>query len=150
MPLQKRKKKQFQNCLPHTKGACTNILSFSKANDKQSIHNYASIPSDAQNSDLCAPLSFIDQKMIQAYGVPLTNTEGEWKNDMWENIWKRIVNLSRKLCTLPGGAIGRQFVSLLTAEFLGVHLFFHTKTSHGSLLRNFQYRLLYTLYIQSV
>ena len=45
------------------------------------------------------PLSFIDQKMIQAYGVPLTNTEGEWKNNMWENIWKQIVNLSGKLYT---------------------------------------------------
>jgi hypothetical protein len=39
-------------------------------------------------------LSFVQQKMIQAYGVPLLNTEGEWTNDIWENIWKRIATLT--------------------------------------------------------
>ena len=62
------------------------------------------------------PLSFADQKMVQAYGFPMLNTEGEWKNDMWENIWKRTVALRGKLYTLPGGVIGQQFVSTLAAE----------------------------------
>jgi len=65
-------------------------------------------------------LSFVVEKMIQAYGVPLLNTEGEWTwtHDIWENIWKRIVALRGKLYTLPGGAIGRQFVSTLADEVL--------------------------------
>ena len=58
----------------------------------------------------------IDHKMIQAFGVPLLNSEGEWKNDMWEKIWKRTIALREKLYTLPGGAIGRQFVAILAAE----------------------------------
>ena len=61
-------------------------------------------------------MSMIDHKMIQAFGVPLLNSEGEWKNDMWEKIWKRTIALWAKLYTLPGGAIGRQFVSIFAAE----------------------------------
>ena len=46
--------------------------------------------------------------------------EGEWTNDVWENIWKRIVALRGKLYSLPGGALGRQFVSTLADEVLAL------------------------------
>ena len=48
--------------------------------------------------------SLADEKMTQAFGVPLLNTEGKWKNDQWEQIWKRVVALRGKLYSLPGGA----------------------------------------------
>ena len=64
------------------------------------------------------PISFVDQKMVEAFGAPLLNSDGRWMNDMWENIWKRTVKLRGKLYTLPGGSVGRLFVSTLAAEVL--------------------------------
>ena len=56
--------------------------------------------------------------MIEAFGAPLLNLDGKWLGDMWEIIWKRVVKLQGKLYTLPGGSIGRSFVSTLAAEVL--------------------------------
>ena len=64
--------------------------------------------------------SLADEKMTQAFGVPLLNTEGKWKNDQWEQIWKRVVALRGKLYSLPGGAVGRKFVSCFSAEIIAL------------------------------
>ena len=62
--------------------------------------------------------------------MPLLNTEGKWKNDLWEQIWKRVVVLRGKLYSLPGGAVGRKFVACFSAEIITL--------GKGKLLQTFQ------------
>ena len=52
-------------------------------------------------------LPFGNKKMIQAYGIPLLNSEGSDRNDFWSVIWKRVIKLRGKQYRIPGGAVGR-------------------------------------------
>ena len=61
-------------------------------------------------------LKMADIKMIQAFGVPLLNSDGFQRQDMWDKIWERITRLRGKLYTLPGGAIAKQFISIYEKE----------------------------------
>ena len=125
-PCRKGKAKCF-DCVPSTKERCSNYPQL-KAISNEEIQIQPTSLSASQDYEMNndSPtftenqLSFVQQKMIQAYGVPLLNTEGEWTNDIWENIWKRIVALRGKLFTLPGGAISRNFFSTLAAEVLAL------------------------------
>ena len=61
-------------------------------------------------------LSFVEKKMIEAFGATLTNAgEFDW-NDGWVLIWERLVKLRCQLYVLPGGAIGRRVVSFFAIE----------------------------------
>ena len=84
------------------KGNCQNKLTEQSPN----VH----IEKLVISSDSDKQLSFAHEKMIQTFGAPLLNTEGQWKNDLWENIWKRVVAMNGKMYSLPGGAVARQFV----------------------------------------
>jgi len=108
----KRNGMQCMNCLPMINGKCCNS-SLTSSDNTFSVLKKCSVSTDTISEK---PMSMIDHKMIQAFGVPLLNSEGEWKNDMWEKIWKRTIALRGKLYTLPGGAVGRQFVSIFAAE----------------------------------
>ena len=61
-------------------------------------------------------LSFVEKKMIEAFGATLTNAdEFDW-NDGWVLIWERLVKLRCQLYVLPGGGIGRRVVSFFAEE----------------------------------
>ena len=62
------------------------------------------------------PLSFVDQKMVKAYGVTLTNSEGSVRTDSIDLIWERSSILTSKLYQLPGGTVGKRFVFILAKE----------------------------------
>ena len=62
-------------------------------------------------------LSYADRKMIQAFGVPLLNSEGVCNDDLWGKIWRRMLALKGKLYQFPG-ARGRQFISMLAQEVM--------------------------------
>ena len=57
-----------------------------------------------------------ESKMIQAFGVPLLNTDGGPRNDFWGKIWERVIRLRGKQYRLPGGALGRKFTSIYSDE----------------------------------
>ena len=54
--------------------------------------------------------------MIQAFGVPLLNTDGGARNDQWGKYWERVIRLRGKHYRLPGGALGRKFTSMYSEE----------------------------------
>ena len=57
-----------------------------------------------------------DIKMIQAYGVPLLNSDGSQRLDLWSSIWERVTRLKGSLYTLPGGSVAKEFISLYNQE----------------------------------
>ena len=57
-----------------------------------------------------------DVKMRQAFGVPLTRNTGIDDDDTWCKRWKKIVSTRCSYYDLPGGAVGREFIDILTQE----------------------------------
>ena len=81
--------------MPSTKGRCSNYPHFNTISNEEIQIEPASLsasqdyePNNDSSTFTENQLLFVEQKMIHAYGVPLLNTEGEWTNDIWENIWK--------------------------------------------------------------
>ena len=62
------------------------------------------------------PRTLAESKMIQAFGVPLLNTDGGARNDQWGKYWERVIRLRGKHYRLPGGALGRKFTSMYSEE----------------------------------
>ena len=87
----RKEKKECQNYLPCTKGACTNILSFS--NDKHIDSNKIS----SDNTDDQTQLSFVEEKMMQAFGAKLNNSEGEVRTERIDKVWERSTLLQGKV-----------------------------------------------------
>lgn len=61
-------------------------------------------------------LPLADRKMIEAYGVPLLNSDGRTRDDLWGKIWERVTKLRGKLYSLPGGAIAKEFINVYDGE----------------------------------
>ena len=57
-----------------------------------------------------------DLKMQQAFGVPLARNTGIVDDDIWCRRWKTIVSTKCRYYNLPGGAVGREFIDILTQE----------------------------------
>ena len=63
-------------------------------------------------------LSFVDQKMFEAFGATLTNSEGKNRSGYSdEKIWERAATLRGRVYRLPGGIVGREFTNLLADEY---------------------------------
>ena len=58
----------------------------------------------------------VDQLMIKAFGDPLVYSSGEDATNSWFQHWKTVVCLQGKQYNLPGGAVGHQYVDLLSEE----------------------------------
>ena len=56
--------------------------------------------------------SFTDEKMIEAFGMPLLNSEGKERTELFELIWLRVAKLRGKQYRLPGGACGIKFTRM--------------------------------------
>jgi len=54
--------------------------------------------------------------MYEAFGASLLHCEGGNRNDVWDARWLKAVHLKCQQYDLPGGAVGREFVSLLSEE----------------------------------
>ena len=108
------------SCFPMKHSQCSNSLPVPivKLQISSSLKSHINAISKDDAPTTLNSYSLADQKMIEAFGAPLLNTDGKWMNDMWENIWKRAVKLRGKLYSLPGGSVGRLFVSTLAAEVL--------------------------------
>jgi hypothetical protein len=65
-----------------------------------------------ENSLSPTPPSLLDH----LYGAGIDTSEYDSSSDEWNARWTRVVRLSRKQYDLPGGAVGREFVEMLTAE----------------------------------
>ena len=56
--------------------------------------------------------------MMTAFGATFSGEEGcNDPSDLWQQVWRRVTRLQGKTYVLPGGALGRKFVSLLAAEW---------------------------------
>jgi len=62
-------------------------------------------------------LSFVDRKMFDAFNATLSNSSGSPLTGRTEKIWERSALLRGKVYRLPGGTIGREFTSILAAEY---------------------------------
>jgi len=61
-------------------------------------------------------LTFVDKKMVEAFGHTLSGPDVDIPSGRLENIWYRAAKLSSKLYRLPGGSIGRKFVGIFANE----------------------------------
>ena len=70
-----------------------------------------------QQQTLSEPLSFADQKMIEAFGVTLTDSEGEIRSGYIDKIWERTVWLRGRMYRVPGGLLGDISLPFLQKKF---------------------------------
>ena len=54
-------------------------------------------------------ISFVELKMVEAFGATLTNSAGSSFRSRLEKIWERSALLRGKIYRVPGGSVGRQF-----------------------------------------
>jgi hypothetical protein len=85
------------------KGNCHNLTKF---NEKNPITFNEINPINTAQETSRQPQTLVESKMIQAFGVPLLNTDGGPRNDFWGKIWERVIRLRGKQYRLPGGALG--------------------------------------------
>uniref|UniRef100_A0A8D8RP38 Reverse transcriptase domain-containing protein n=1 Tax=Cacopsylla melanoneura TaxID=428564 RepID=A0A8D8RP38_9HEMI len=85
-------------------------------------------PGNDQNVRLVSNVELRDQNMpnpvdeifTRGFGRPLLNLEGSDVETVWYKRWSKVSNLSGRQYILPGGAVGKQFVQLLTHEIQAV------------------------------
>ena len=96
------------SCFPMEKGNCRNILPTARKKLDSMINK--------SEFDSQVPLSFAQNKMFQAFGTTMLNSDGAPRLDLWDKIWERVIRLRGKQYRLPGGALGRQFASMYACE----------------------------------
>ena len=60
--------------------------------------------------------NFIDAKLTQAFGASILRSDCDSFVDPWGTWWIRACRMSGRRYDIPGGAVGREFVDLLTTE----------------------------------
>ena len=60
--------------------------------------------------------NFIDAKLTQAFGASILRSDGGSFADPWGTWWNRACRMSGRQYDLPVGAVGYEFVDLLTTE----------------------------------
>ena len=101
--------------------------------ETKSAHSHVPTPFDAKNMDLldqsspisepfepyidASTISFVDMKMKEAFGETLKNNSGSPLDGRVEKIWERSALLRGRVYRLPGGAVGREFTSILASEY---------------------------------
>ena len=60
--------------------------------------------------------NFTDAKLTQAFGASILWSDGGSFVDPWGTWWIRVCRMSGRQYDLPGGAVGSEFVDLLTTE----------------------------------
>lgn len=63
---------------------------------------------------------FLQDLFVRGFGAPLVNTAGGDEDNVWHVRWRRATLLNGRQYILPQGAVGRQFVNLLTKEIQDV------------------------------
>jgi hypothetical protein len=93
----------------------------SKEKDKGlSVKSGVSLPNHLKDDGISSTQqekqTIADIKMIQAFGVPLLNSDGSPRVDLWSSIWERMTRLKGRLYSLPGGSVAKEFISLYNQE----------------------------------
>ena len=60
--------------------------------------------------------AFVDKKMLEAFGATLIQHDSGNSENVWIKYWKKIAGVRSKHYDVPGGAVGREFVDLLSEE----------------------------------
>ena len=107
--LMQKKWKHCINCLPLVNGRCCNI--------GPKISNESPFLSESSAVSHSLPMSFVEVKMMEAFGATLENSEGSPRTGRIEKIWERAALLRGRVYRLPGGNVGREFTSLIETEF---------------------------------
>ena len=77
-------------------------------------HNTLDFSPDSVNN--IATDEFVDTKLHLAFGATILRNDGGGFCDSWGAWWLRACHIFGKQYDLPGGAVGREFVDLLTSE----------------------------------
>ena len=104
--------------MPLKHGKCSNCTSSILTSNKL-ISSELEVENEEKLSD-SAQFSFADQKMIEAFGAPLSNSFGPPLHSQLEKIWERSTWLRGKTYRVPGGAVGRYFTAMLARETLAL------------------------------
>ena len=70
-----------------------------------------SVKSDGVASD-----DFMNAKLTQAFGASILQSDGGGFDDQWGSWWIHACRMSGSQYDLPSGAVGREFVDILTSE----------------------------------
>ena len=71
---------------------------------------------EAQSSISQPHKNLWESKMQQAFGASILSSEGEARIDAWSERWKAVTALRSRQYVLPNGAVGREFVDILSEE----------------------------------
>ena len=129
------------NCYPARKGRCINQPSPALTSESDNILQtngpdvncracrtygpranseiFSDVITQLEQSQLFFPerqMSFADMKMCQAFGATLMHSVGRGVKDVWSKRWSVIASFRCRQYDLPGGSVGREFVSLLSEE----------------------------------
>ena len=86
---------------------------------KQHVSNYNDLSNDDDGLQSGSQVD-VDALMKKAYGASLEGSSGHDNTGIWGERWLRLLKLSRRLYSIPGGAIGRKYVNLLAEEVMHV------------------------------
>jgi len=70
--------------------------------------------SDDSNKETAA--KNVNEMVRHLFGAPLVGSAGDFVDAEWHKHWLRVIDLSRKQYSIPGGSVGRDFVDLLAME----------------------------------
>ena len=119
--------KECTNCVPNSRGKCTNCMkelmlqpSFEISQTHQSVASQNTQVSQMQYNfnevEIKNDISFVELKMVEAFGATLTNSAGSSFRSRLEKIWERSALLRGKIYRVPRGSVGRQFPAELAME----------------------------------
>ena len=86
----------------------------SRANNSVSDSNFVYSPPSCD--DTIVSKDFINSKLQLVFGATILWNDGGSFDEPWGTWWLRACCISDSLYDLPGGAVGREFVDLLTDE----------------------------------
>ena len=117
-----RSGKKCTSCRALSRGKCKNGLHDTVDEIVDPVNEIAdSVADTVDPSPICGASvesnsDFIDAKLTQAFGASILRSDGGSFVDPWGTWWIRACCMSGRQYDLPGGAVGREFVDLLTTE----------------------------------
>ena len=107
------------DCVPSKKGRCTYSYpgAFSQTVDLKDTHNSGVDNLQLIQTSENKAVSFVDQKMMEAFNATLTNSAGSSFSSRVEKIWERYALLREKIYRVPKGSVERQFTADLAMEY---------------------------------
>ena len=114
--------RNYENCIPSRLGGCMNRLSLEICDSIVDRSDQGAVCDKVSDDKLSSPLCkrshtyFVEEKMEEAFGANLVGGYGNEGDNLWFKRWQRVIALPKRLYDVPGGAVGRHFVDLLSDE----------------------------------